>query len=165
MFAGTRQADLWAMTTLKNTIKTDLTAAMKAGDDVVKSTLRMALAAITNAEVAGDEAVELSDDDVVKVLQAETKKRAEAAEVYEGAGRSEAAAKERAEAGVLAKYLPAAMSDAELAGLVAEEVANAAAAGQTGMKAMGAVVKAVRARTGSSADGSKIAELVKSALA
>lgn len=154
-----------AMTTLKNTIKNDLTTAMKAGDEVAKSTLRMALAAITNAEVAGDEAVELTDDEVVKVLQAEAKKRAEAAEVYEGAGRAEAAAKERAEAEVLARYLPAAMGDDELAGVVAEEVASAAAAGQTGMKAMGQVVKAVRARVGSSADGSKIADLVKSALA
>lgn len=153
-----------AMTTLKDTIKNDLTAAMKAGDDVAKSTLRMALAAITNAEVAGDEAVALSDDEVIKVLQAESKKRAEAAEVYDNAGRGEAAAKERAEAEVLAHYLPAAMGDDELAAVVAEEVAAAAAGGQSGMKAMGSVVKAVRARVGSSADGSKIAELVKSAL-
>lgn len=158
------RADLVVMTTLKDTIKNDLTAAMKAGDDVAKSTLRMALAAITNAEVAGDEAVALSDDEVVKVLQAEAKKRAEAAEVYDGAGRSEAAEKERAEAEVLARYLPAAMGDDELAAVVAEEVATAAAAGQSGMKAMGSVVKAVRARVGSSADGSKIADLVKAAL-
>lgn len=153
------------MTTLKNTIKNDLNAAMKARDEVVKSTLRLALSAITNAEVAGDEAVELSDDDVIKVLQAEAKKRAEAAEVYENAGRGESAAKERAEAEVLSRYLPAAMGDDELAAVVAEEVAVAAAAGQSGMKAMGSVVKAVRARVGSSADGSKIADMVKSALA
>ena len=153
------------MTSLKETLKNDLTAAMKAGDDVAKSTLRMALSAISNAEVAGDAAVELSDDQVVKVLQAESKKRAESAELYDQAGRTDAAEKERAEAAILAAYLPAAMSDDELAGVVAEEVAKAASAGNAGMKAMGSVVKAVRERVGSSADGSKIADLVKAALA
>jgi hypothetical protein len=137
---------------------------MKASDDLVKSTLRMALSAITNAEVAGDEAVELSDDAVIAVLQSEAKKRLESAEVYEQAGRTDAAVKERAEAAVLAQYLPAAMSNEELESVVAEEVAAAAAAGNTGMKAMGLVVKAVRSRVGSSADGSKIADLVKVAL-
>lgn len=153
------------MTTLKETLKNDLTAAMKSGNELAKSTLRMALSAITNAEVAGDEAVELSDDQVIKVLQAESKKRAESAELYEQAGRADAAAKERAEAEVLSTYLPAAMSDDELAAVVADEVQKAAAAGNSGMKAMGSVVKAVRERVGSSADGSKIADLVKSALA
>ena len=153
------------MTSLKDTLKNDLTAAMKAGDDIAKSTLRMALSAITNAEVAGDEAVELSDDQVIKVLQAESKKRAESAELYDQAGRTDAATQERAEAEILATYLPAAMSDDELAQVVADEVAKAAAAGNVGMKAMGMVVKAVRERVGSSADGSKIADLVKSALA
>jgi len=137
---------------------------MKAGNDVAKSTLRMALSAITNAEVAGDEAVELTDDQVIKVLQSEVKKRTESAEVYEQAGRTEAAIKERAEAEVLSAYLPAALSDDELAGVVQEEVARAAAQGAEGMKAMGAVVKAVRERVGSGADGSKIADLVKAAL-
>lgn len=134
---------------------------MKAGNDIAKSTIRMALSAITNAEVAGDEAVELSDDQVIKVLQSEVKKRQESAEVYEQAGRTDAAIKERAEAEVLAVYLPAAMSDDELAAVVQEEVGRA---GAQGMKAMGAVVKAVRERVGSSADGSKIADLVKAAL-
>ncbi len=152
------------MTSLKDTLKNDLTTAMKSGNEVAKSTLRMALSAISNAEVAGDEAIELSDDQVVKVLQAEAKKRAESAELYDQAGRTDAAAKERAEAEILAAYLPAAMSDDELAAVVADEVAKAAAAGNGGMKAMGSVVKAVRERVGSSADGSKIADLVKSAL-
>lgn len=153
-----------AVNSLKQQLKEDLTAAMKAGDEIAKSTLRMALSAITNAEVAGDSAVELSDEQVIAVLQSEVKKRAESAEVYEQAGRNEAATKERAEAHVLAHYLPAAMSDDELQAVVTEEVANAAANGSTGMKAMGAVVKAVRQRVGSSADGSKIADLVKTAL-
>jgi uncharacterized protein YqeY len=129
------------VTTLKETLKSDLTAAMKAGDETVRGTLRMALAAVTNAEVAGDEAVELSDDQVVAVLQ------------------------ERAELAVLERYLPAAMSEAEIAAIVAEEVAAAAAAGNSGPKAMGTVVKAVRARVGASADGSVVANLVKAALA
>lgn len=85
--------------------------------------------------------------------------------MYEQNGRADAAAKEKAEAEVLAAYLPAAMSDDELGAIVAAEVAAAAAAGNTGMKAMGSVVKAVRERAGSSADGSKIADLVKAALA
>lgn len=150
--------------TLKETLKADLTAAMKAGDETVRGTLRMALAALTNAEVAGDEAVELSDDQVVAVLQAEAKKRSEAAEIYAQAGRTDAAAKEKAELAVLERYLPAAMGEAEIAAVVAEEVAAAAAAGNTGPKAMGIVVKAVRARVGASADGSVVANLVKAAL-
>ena len=153
------------MTSLKETLKNDMTAAMKAREELKKSTLRMALSAITNAEVAGTEAVELNDEQVIKVLQAEAKKRMESAEVYEQNGRVDAAAKEKAEAEVLMAYLPAAMSDDELSAIVAEEVATAAANGNTGMKAMGAVVKAVRERAGSSADGSKIADLVKAALA
>jgi uncharacterized protein YqeY len=138
---------------------------MKAREELKKSTLRMALSAITNAEVAGAEAVELNDEQVIKVLQAEAKKRMESAEVYEQNGRADAAAQEKAEAEVLMAYLPAAMSDDELGAIVAEEVATAAGNGNTGMKAMGAVVKAVRERAGSSADGSKIADLVKAALA
>lgn len=157
-------ADLSAMTSLKDTLKQDLTAAMKAGNDMVKSTLRMALSAIMNAEVAGEVAVELTDEQVLKVLQAESKKRLESAEIYATNGRADAAAQERAEAEILAVYLPAAIGDNELAAVVAEEVAVAAAAGNEGAKAMGLVVKAVRARVGSSADGSKIASLVKDAL-
>lgn len=137
---------------------------MKAGNDIAKSTIRMTLSAITNAEVAGDEAIELSDDQVIKVLQSEVKKRQESAEVYEQAGRAEAAIKERAEAEVLSVYLPAAMSDEELTTVVQQEVERAATQGSAGVKAMGAVVKAVRERVGSGADGSKIAELVKAAL-
>jgi uncharacterized protein YqeY len=154
------------MSTLKDRIQSDLTEAMKAGkeQEVVKSTLRMALAAVMNAEVAGIEAVELSDDQVLAVLQAEAKKRSESAEIYEQAGRAEAAQKERAELAVLEAYLPAAIGDDELAAIVNEEVANAAAAGNTGPKAMGVVVKAVRARAGAGVDGGKVAAMVKSAL-
>ena len=152
------------MTTLLERLQLDLTSAIKAGDDVAKSTLRMAIAAVKNAAVAGDEAVTLTDDQIVGVLQAEAKKRSEAADIYKGAGRGEAEAHERAELAILEKYLPARMSDAELQSIIAAEVAAAAAAGATGPKAMGQVVKAVRAKVGSAADGSQIAALVKAAL-
>ena len=153
------------MTTLKTRIQDDLTASMRRRDELTTSTLRMALAAVMNAEVAGTEAVILTDDQVVAVLQAEGKKRAEAAEIYASAGRVESAAKERAELAVLKAYLPAALNDDELATLVAEEVAAAATAGNTGPKAMGLVIKAVRDRTSGAADGSKVAAMVKAAVA
>jgi uncharacterized protein YqeY len=152
------------VTTLKNRIKSDITEAMKAREEAKLSTLRMVLSALQNAEVAGDEAIVLTDDQAIAVLRSEAKKRAESAQIYADAGRTDAATKERAEQAIIEAYLPAAMSDEDVAKIVAEEVANAAAAGATGGKAMGAVVKAVRERVGASADGGKIAALVKSAL-
>ena len=150
--------------TIKQRLQADLTVAMKARDEVATSTIRMLRSAITNAEVAGDAAVELSDDEVTAVLRSEAKKRVESAEVYEQNGRLESAAKERAELAVIERYLPAAMSDEELDSIVDEEVAAAAAAGAEGGKAMGQVIKAVRERAGASADGGRIANLVKSKL-
>lgn len=152
------------MSSVKARLQTDLTAAMKARDEVATSTLRMLRAAITNAEVAGDAAVELTDEQAIAVLQSEAKKRAESAQVYAEAGRDESAAKERAELEVIERYLPAAMSDADLEAIVDEEVASAAADGAEGGKAMGQVIKAVRERAGASADGARIAALVKSKL-
>ena len=152
------------MTTLKDRIKFDITEAMKAREEAKLSTLRMVLSALQNAEVAGDEAIVLTDDQAIAVLRSEAKKRAESAQIYADAGRTDAATKERSEQAIIEAYLPAAMSDEDVAKIVAEEVANAAAAGATGGKAMGAVVKAVRERVGASADGGKIAALVKSAL-
>lgn len=151
--------------TLKERLQADLTTAMKARDEVTTSTIRMLRSAVTNAEVAGDAAVELTDDQVIAVLQSEAKKRVESAEVYEQNGRVESAAKERAELAVIERYLPAAMSDDELEAIVDEEIANAAANGAEGGKAMGQVIKAVRERAGASADGGRIAALVKSKLA
>lgn len=150
---------------LKTRLQADLTVAMKARDEVATSTIRMLRSAITNAEVAGDEAVELTDDQVIAVLQSEAKKRTESAEVYEQNGRSESATKERAELAVIERYLPTAMSDDELAAIVDEEVTRAAASGAEGGKAMGMVIKAVRERAGASADGGRIAAVVKSKLA
>lgn len=149
---------------LKDTIKADLTTAMKSREEATTSTLRMVLAAITNAEVAGDEAVTLDDNQIIGVLQAEAKKRAEAAQIYADAGRNEAAAKERAELAIIERYLPAAMGEDELNAIIAEEVAKAKSSGAEGGKAMGLVVKAVRERAGSGADGARIAAAVKAAL-
>jgi len=139
---------------LKARIQADIAEAVRAGDELLKSTLRMALAAIMNAEVAGSEAVVLSDDQIINVLRAEAKKRAESADIYEQAGRAESASKERAEIAIIEKYLPAAMDAGALASIVSEEVAAA----------MGVVIKAVKERVGASADGAAIAAAVKSAL-
>jgi uncharacterized protein len=151
--------------TIKTRLQADLTASMKARDELTTSTIRMLRAAITNAEVAGAQAIELTDDQIIAVLQSEAKKRSEAAEIYAQAGREDSAAKERAELAVIERYLPAAMPDEELQAIVTEEVAAAAAAGADGQRAMGQVIKAVRERVGTAADGSRIAAMVKSSLA
>jgi uncharacterized protein YqeY len=150
---------------LKARLQADLTVAMKARDQLATSTIRLLRAAITNAEVAGSEVVELTDEQVLAVVRSEAKKRAESAEVYEQNDRLESAAKERAELEIIERYLPAAMSDEQLVGIVDEEVAAAAAAGAEGGKAMGMVIKAVRERAGDGADGGRIAALVKARLA
>ncbi len=137
---------------------------MKARDEVSMSALRQALSAIAVAETAGDELVVLSDEQVIAVLVVEARKHHETADAFETAGRPDRVARARAEAAVLEVYLPKALSDEELAGLVKEEIATAAAAGLEGMKAMGKVIAAVRARAGATADGTKIANLVKAAL-
>src|SRR5215468_12111173 len=100
---------------LKARLESDLRDAMKARDELVTSTLRMAIAAVRNAEVAGKAARELSDDEVLGVLTKEAKKRREAAEAFAGAGRAEAARKEQAEEKILERYLPAQLSDEEIA--------------------------------------------------
>ncbi len=152
------------MSDRKDQLQTDLTAAMKAKDALTVSTLRMALAAITNAEVAGKQQVTLSDDEVLAVLAAEARKRTESAEVYEQAGRTESAAKERAEAAVLEAYLPTQLSDDDLAAIVGEQVTVAAGNGLTGPKAMGTIIKAVREQVGTAADGARVSAAVKAAL-
>jgi uncharacterized protein YqeY len=152
------------MASLKERLQADLTSAMRERDDVSVATLRMALAAITNAEVAGKEHVTLGDDDVVNVLRSEMRKRADAAGMYADGGRPELAERERSQADVLSRYVPAELDDEQLHAIVAEEVARAAEAGTTGPKAMGAVIKAVRARVGTNAAGGRIADAVKTAL-
>src|SRR5918997_3398548 len=99
------------MAELKQRLRADLTDAIKAKDELVVATLRMALAAITTEEVAGQTARELSDDEVLRVLAREAKKRREAAEAFAAAGRTEMAERERLEGEVLARYLPAQLGD------------------------------------------------------
>jgi uncharacterized protein YqeY len=152
------------MSNLKDQLKSDLTNAMKARNDVETSTLRMTLAAIMNAEVAGDQAVELTNDQVLAVVSSEAKKRAESADIYKEAGRQDAESAERAELAVLERYLPAQMSDSDLEKIIESAIAEAANQGLTGPKAMGAVVKTVRGQAGAGADGAKIANLVKAKL-
>lgn len=147
---------------LKERLRADLTDAMRARDQVRLRTLRMALTAITNEEVAGSATRELSDDDVLKVLAREAKKRREAAEAFAAAGRAEQAEAERAEGEVLASYLPAQLSDDELAGLVAAAVAETGAAGLPGM---GKVMKAVTPRVAGRAEGARVAAEVRRQLA
>jgi uncharacterized protein len=147
---------------LKERLRADLTDAMRARDQVRLRTLRMALTAITNEEVAGSATRELSDDDVLKVLAREAKKRREAAEAFAAAGRAEQAEAERAEGEVLASYLPAQLSDDELAALVAAAVAETGAAGLPGM---GKVMKAVTPRVAGRAEGARVAAEVRRQLA
>ncbi len=154
------------MAELKDRLRSDRVAAMKARDELAKNTLGMALSAIQVEEVAGETARELSDDEVLKVLTREAAKRKDSAEAYTAGNRPELAAKELAEAEILQAYLPAALTDAELDALVAEEVAAAAAAlgAAPTMKQMGQVIKAVNARAAGRADGATVAAKVRASL-
>jgi uncharacterized protein YqeY len=146
-------------------LRTDLNTAMKDRDQLKTSTIRMVLSAVQVASVAGDEAAELTDAEITAVLRSEAKRRSEAAELYENAGRTEQAASERNELVVIEAYLPAAMDDATLQGIVGEEIAAAREAGAEGPKAMGQVIKAVKDRVGDGADGGRIAAVAKASLA
>jgi uncharacterized protein len=147
---------------LKETLRADMTAAMKARAANDVATLRMVMAAVMNAEVAGTEATTLTDDQVISVLRKEAKKRAEAAEAFATAGRTDRAEAERSEQAIIERYLPAALDDAALQAIVTDEVAKS---GATSAKDMGAVVKAVRDRVEGQAEGGRIAAMVKAALA
>ncbi|MDH6124610.1 GatB/YqeY domain-containing protein [Kitasatospora sp. GP82] len=149
------------MKTLKEQLQEDLTAAIKARDELRSSTIRLTLAAVTSEEVAGKTKRELSDDEVLKVIAREAKKRREAAEAFETAGRAESAAQERAEGEVLAQYLPKQLSDEELTAIVAAAVAES---GATGPQGMGAVMKLVRPKVEGVAEGGRVAAAVKAAL-
>ena len=146
------------MTQLKAQLKSDLTTAMKARDELSTATLRMLLTAISTEEVSGTSARELSDDEVLKVIGREAKKRREAAEAFGNAGRTEQAARELAEGEVLAGYLPAQLDDADLAAIVADVVTST---GASGMKDMGKVMGAVQGVVAGRADGSRVAAEVR----
>ncbi len=149
-----------AMSTLKDRLRADLTAAMKSRDELRSSTLRMILTAVTNAEVAGKEARVLSDDDIVGVLSTEAKKRREAAIAFDDGGRVEMAAKERAEAEVIADYLPEQLGPDEIATIVTEAVEKLGVAG-AGPKAMGQVMGMVQPQVKGRADGAAVAAEVR----
>jgi uncharacterized protein len=146
------------VTELKDRLRTDLNTAMRARDQVRMRALRMALTSITNEEVAGASARDLSDEEIVKVLTREAKKRREAAEAFGAAGRDEQAAAERAEGDVLAAYLPAQLGDEELAALVGDAITETGAAG---MKSMGQVMKVLTPRLAGQADGARVAAEVR----
>jgi uncharacterized protein len=145
---------------LKDRLRADLTASMKARDSLRSSTLRMLLTSITNAEVAGKTQRELSDEDVVGVLSSEAKKRREAADAYDGAGRVDSAAKERAEADIIADYLPEQLGADEVAALVTSTIASLGVAGE-GMRAMGRVMGALQPQVKGRADGAGVAAEVR----
>jgi len=147
---------------LKERLRADLTAAMKDRDEVRTRTLRMALTSVSNEEVAGKAVRELSDDEVLKILAREAKRRREAATAFQEAGRDEQAAAERAEDEVLSGYLPAQLSDAEVTELVAAAIAET---GASGMPAMGQVMKTVTPQVAGRAEGSRVAAEVRRQLA
>lgn len=148
--------------TLLEQLRADLTTAMKARDTVTTGALRLALAAVGEAQVAGDSAKELSDDEVLAVLTKAARKHEEAAEAFAGAGRAESAAAEQASLAVLAAYLPKGLTADELAAIVTETLAEG---GFSSPKDMGAAMKAVNAKVAGRADGRAVADLVKSRLA
>jgi uncharacterized protein len=143
---------------LKERLRADLNAAMRARDQVRMRTLRMALTSITTEEVAGSAARDLSDDEILRVLTREVRKRREAAEAFGAAGRTEQADAERAESLVLADYLPAQLDDDELAALVDAAIAET---GATGMKGMGQVMKALNPKVAGRAEGGRVAAEVR----
>jgi uncharacterized protein YqeY len=153
-----------APSTLKERLRSDLTAAIRDRDKVRSGTIRMVLTAITEAEVAGSEAVELSDQQVLDVVIREAKKRREAEAAYADAGRAELADKERAESEVLADYLPQQLTQEEIEAIVGDAIASTGA-GELGMKGMGKVMAQVTPQTKGKADGSVVAAEVRRQLA
>lgn len=146
------------MTELKSRLQADLTTAMKARDELTTATLRMLLTAVTTEEVAGSTARELSDDEVLRVVNREAKKRREAAEAFADAGRAEQAQRERDEETVLARYLPSQLDDAELAGLVSAAITEA---GATEARQLGQVMKLLTPRIAGRADGKRVSTEVR----
>jgi uncharacterized protein YqeY len=146
---------------IKEQLKKDLTEAIRGRDEITSGTIRMVLTAITNEEVAGKEARVLSDEEVITVLSREAKKRREAAEAFENAGRADKSALEKSEGEVIAKYLPAQLSEADIAAIIAEAIASTGAQGPADM---GKVMGAVKPKIAGKADGGVVSALVKAAL-
>ena len=146
---------------IKEQLRLDLTEAIRGRDELTSGTIRMVLSAITNEEVSGIEARVLSDDEVITVLSREAKKRREASEAFETAGRADKAALEKAEGQVIAKYLPAQLSVEDIKKMIADAITSTGAAGPADM---GKVMGAVKPLIAGKADGSVVSTLVKEAL-
>ena len=146
---------------LKERLKSDLTEAIRARDEVRAGTIRMALTSITNEEVAGKEARILTDAEIITVLSREAKKRREAAEAYDSAGSKERGDRERAEGLVIADYLPSQLSEGELQEMIKAAIVETGASGPSGM---GQVMKVLSPKIAGRADGSKVSAAVKAAL-
>jgi uncharacterized protein YqeY len=147
------------MSPLKDRLEGDLRTAIKSRDELTTSTLRMAIAAVRNAEVEGKQARSLSDDEVLGVLTKEAKKRREASEAFAGAGRAAQAERELAEEKVINGYLPAQLSDAELEGIVREALAGVDTS--AGKGAMGVAMKAAQTAVAGRAEGGRVAGVVR----
>jgi len=146
---------------LKEKLQADLTEAIRGRDEVKSGTIRMLLSAITNEEVAGKAAKVLTEAEIITVLSRETKKRREAVEAFTAAKRDDLANKEKAEAAVIAQYLPEQLSEAEIKKMIAEAIAETNAAGPAGM---GLVMKVLQPKIAGKADGGIVSALVKAAL-
>lgn len=150
------------MSTLKDRIQADLKSAMLARDTLKTQTLQGLKAAILNEEVAQKiRETGLDDNKVEQLIARESKKRDEAAELFEKGGNQASADKERAEKAILSVYLPEPLSEAEIQKIVDEVVAEIK---PVGPKDMGRVIGAVKSRVGNTADGAVVAKLVKNSL-
>ena len=147
---------------LKEKLQSDLTDAIRARDEVKSGTVRMLLAAITTEEVAGKAARVLNDAEIITVLSREAKKRREAVEAYTQAKRDDLANKEKAEAAVIALYLPEQLNEDQIKQMITEAIAKTNAAGPAGM---GMVMKELQPKIAGKADGGLVSTLVKAALA
>lgn len=146
---------------IKENLRSDLTEAIRGRDEITSSTIRMVLTAITNEEVSGKEARVLSDDEIITVLSREAKKRREASEAFDNAGRADRAALEKAEGEVIAKYLPAQLSVDDIKKMISDAIASTGSAGPADM---GKVMGAVKPLIAGKADGSIVSTLVREAL-
>ncbi len=146
--------------TLLDTLRIDLTTAMKARDELGRTTLRAAIAAVEAKAKAGKSVVELSEADVARVLVAETKTRRATAAEFDKLGAADRAARENAEADLLSAYLPTPPTEGELHALVAEAISET---GASSMRDMGRVVNIVK-DTAPTADGKQVSDFVKAAL-
>ncbi|WP_425309614.1 GatB/YqeY domain-containing protein [Ammonicoccus fulvus] len=149
------------MAELKDRLRADMIASMKAKQPDTTKVLRAVLAAITTEEVSGDAAHELTEAQEQAIVTKQVRQRRDSAEAYAAGGRQDLADVERAEVEILEAYLPKQLTDDELNALVEAEVANA---GEVTMKQMGQIIKAVNARAAGRADGGKVAAAVKARL-